>query len=114
MPDVSLDFLARQLDRIGAVEDQITVLTGIAIRLDGAVQGLAVEMRGLVSEHIAEMTLFRQALDFSPNPAASITRCVLFWKLASWPSTSKGAASAIAWRAASTHPPSDLAKSLST
>ena len=51
MPDVTLDFLARQLDRvldrIGAVEDQITVLTGIAIRLDGAVQGLAVEMRGL-------------------------------------------------------------------
>jgi hypothetical protein len=51
MPDVTLDFLTRQLDRvldrIGAVEDQITVLTGIAIRLDGAVQGLAVEMRGL-------------------------------------------------------------------
>jgi hypothetical protein len=51
MPDVTLDFLARQLDRvldrIGAVEDQITVLTGIAIRLDGAVQGLAVETRGL-------------------------------------------------------------------
>ena len=51
MPDVTLDFVTRQLDRvldrIGAVEDQITVLTGIAIRLDGAVQGLAVEMRGL-------------------------------------------------------------------
>ncbi len=51
MPDVTLDFLARQLDRVldrvGAVEDPITVLTGIAIRLDGAVQGLAVEMRGL-------------------------------------------------------------------
>jgi hypothetical protein len=51
MRDVTLDFLTRQLDRvldrIGAVEDQITVLTGIAIRLDGAVQGLAVEMRGL-------------------------------------------------------------------
>jgi hypothetical protein len=51
MPDVTLDFVTRQLDRvldrIGAVEDQITVLTGIAIRLDGAVQGLSVEMRGL-------------------------------------------------------------------
>jgi hypothetical protein len=51
MPDVSLDFVTRQLervlDRIGAVEDQITILTGIAIRLDGAVQGLAIEMRGL-------------------------------------------------------------------
>jgi hypothetical protein len=51
MPDVTLDFLTRKLDRvldrIGAVEDQIRVLTGIAIRLGGAVQGLAVEMRGL-------------------------------------------------------------------
>ena len=52
MPDVSLDFLASQLERVinrlGAVEDQITVLTGMAIRLDGAVNGLATEMRGLV------------------------------------------------------------------
>jgi hypothetical protein len=51
MSDVSLKFLTRQLDRVldgvGAVEDQIAVLTGIAIRFDGAVQGLAVEMRGL-------------------------------------------------------------------
>ena len=51
MPDVTLDFLARQLDRVldrvGAVEDQIAVLTGIAIRLGGAVQRLPVEMRGL-------------------------------------------------------------------
>ena len=52
MADVSLDFLASQLERVlnrlGAVEDQITVLTGMAIRLDGAVNGLATEMRGLV------------------------------------------------------------------
>jgi hypothetical protein len=49
--DVSLEFLARQLDRIltrlGAIEDQITVLTGLAIRHDGALTGLATEFRGL-------------------------------------------------------------------
>jgi hypothetical protein len=52
MADVSLDFLASQLERVlnrlGAVEDQITVLTGMTIRLDGAVNGLTTEMRGLV------------------------------------------------------------------
>jgi hypothetical protein len=52
MADVSPDFLASQLERVlnrlGAVEDQITVLTGMTIRLDGAVKGLATEMRGLV------------------------------------------------------------------
>jgi len=52
MADVSPDFLASQLERVlnrlGAVEDQITVLTGITVRLDGAVNGLATEMRGLV------------------------------------------------------------------
>jgi hypothetical protein len=52
MADVSLDFLASQLERVlnrlGAVEDQITVLTGMTIRLDGAVNRLATEMRGLV------------------------------------------------------------------
>jgi hypothetical protein len=50
MAHVSLDFLAGQLERVlnrlGAVEDQITVLTGMTIRLDGAVNGLATEMRG--------------------------------------------------------------------
>jgi len=52
MADVSLDFLASQLERVlnrlGAVEDQITVLTGMTIRLDGAVNGLSTEMRGPV------------------------------------------------------------------
>jgi hypothetical protein len=46
---VTLEFLARQmdrmLDRLGTMEDQITVLTGIAMRLDGAVEGLATEVR---------------------------------------------------------------------
>jgi len=48
----AVDFLASQLDRVlnrlGAVEDQITVLTGTTIRLDGAVNRLAAEMRGMV------------------------------------------------------------------
>jgi hypothetical protein len=52
MADVSLDFLASQLERVlnrlGAVEDQITVLTGMTIRLDGAVNGLPTGMRCLV------------------------------------------------------------------
>jgi hypothetical protein len=52
MTDVSLDFSAGQLERVlnrlGAVEDQITALTGMTIRLDGAITGLATEMRGLV------------------------------------------------------------------
>jgi hypothetical protein len=50
--DVSLEFLARQLERVlsrlGSIEDQITVLTGMAIRHDGALTGLATEFRGLV------------------------------------------------------------------
>jgi len=49
--DVSLEFLSRQLDRVltrlGAIEDQITVLTGMAIRHDGSLTGLATEFRGL-------------------------------------------------------------------
>ena len=48
---VSLEFLARQLERVltrlGTIEDQITVLTGMAIRHDGALTGLATEFRGL-------------------------------------------------------------------
>jgi hypothetical protein len=50
---VTLDFLAKQqkqiLDRLGNMEDQQTVLTGIAMRLDGSLQGFAVEMRGMYS-----------------------------------------------------------------
>jgi hypothetical protein len=43
-----IEFLARQseriLTRLGAIEAQITVLTGMAIRHDGALNGLAVEV----------------------------------------------------------------------
>jgi hypothetical protein len=48
---VTLDFLGRQMerlfDRLGAVEDQVGVLTGMVIRLDGSVHGLAVEVAAL-------------------------------------------------------------------
>ena len=49
--EVSIAFVSRQLDRVltrlGAIEDQITVPTGMAIRHDGALTGLATEFRGL-------------------------------------------------------------------
>ena len=49
--EVSLEFVSRQLDRVltrlGAIEDQLTVLSGMAIRHDGALTGLATEFRGL-------------------------------------------------------------------
>lgn len=52
MPEaITLEFVFRQLDRVldrlGTVEDQITVLTGIAMRLDGSMEGLIVETRGM-------------------------------------------------------------------
>ena len=51
MDEIDLAFLSRQLDRvldrIGGVEEQIVVLTGITRRLDGAVEGLTIEMRGM-------------------------------------------------------------------
>jgi hypothetical protein len=49
--DVSIEFVSRQLervlDRLGAIEDQITVLTGMAMRHDGSLAGLVIEVRGL-------------------------------------------------------------------
>lgn len=51
-PDnVDIRLVSRQLERVltrlGAIEDQITVLTGMAIRHDGSLNGLATEFRGL-------------------------------------------------------------------
>lgn len=52
MPEPTLEFLSRQLervlDRLSSIEDQITILTGMSIRHDGSLSGLAVEVRGLV------------------------------------------------------------------
>jgi polyhydroxyalkanoate synthesis regulator phasin len=51
---ITLEFLARQfdrvLDRLGTMEDQMTVLTGMVIQLDGRVDGLQAEVRGLSTE----------------------------------------------------------------
>jgi len=48
---VTNEFLRRQLDRVldrlGSMEDQITVLTGMSLRHEGALNGLVVEVRGL-------------------------------------------------------------------
>jgi hypothetical protein len=48
--EITLEFVARQLDRvldqIGTMRDEITVLTGITMRLDGAVEGLTRALRG--------------------------------------------------------------------
>jgi len=48
---VTLEFISRQLDRvtdrIGAVENKVTVLTGSALRVDGSIEGLATEVRGM-------------------------------------------------------------------
>jgi hypothetical protein len=54
MPDdIDLNFIGRQLQRVleeqGRVRDSITVLTGITIRLEGAVTGLTMEIAGLRS-----------------------------------------------------------------
>jgi hypothetical protein len=48
MTEITLEFLAEQqkkiLDRLGTIEDQQTVLTGIVMRLDG----FATELRGML------------------------------------------------------------------
>jgi predicted nuclease with TOPRIM domain len=54
MTEPDFNFLTRQNERIltelGSLRDDITVLTGIAIRLEGALDGLTVEVRGLRSK----------------------------------------------------------------
>lgn len=62
MNEVTLEFLAERfadlanaiaeqqkmiLDRLGTIEDQQTVLTGIVMRLDGSLGGLVTELRGM-------------------------------------------------------------------
>lgn len=61
MAEISLEFLGEQILRLheevrsvheemSSVRDDITVPTGILIRLEGAVQGLTVELRGMRSQ----------------------------------------------------------------
>ena len=48
--EVTLEFLAKQLDKVldrqGAMEDQITVLTGITMRLEGQMTGMSGQFAG--------------------------------------------------------------------
>lgn len=50
-PDLTLLMARSQetIERLGRLEDGQTVLTGIAIRLEGAIQGMTLELRGLRS-----------------------------------------------------------------
>jgi hypothetical protein len=54
MPDPGLSLILEQqkaiIDRLAALEEGQTVLTGIAIRLEGAAQGMTLELRGLHSQ----------------------------------------------------------------
>jgi hypothetical protein len=51
----TLEFLGRQqaklLDEVGEFRDQLTVLTAICIRVEGAVTALTVEVRAMHSRH---------------------------------------------------------------
>jgi hypothetical protein len=70
MTDVSLEFGSRQLDRVldrlGAIEDQITVLTGMAMRHDGSLAGLAVEIRGSM-QSVSRAELRLRKLEDEPS-----------------------------------------------
>lgn len=58
MAEIDLNFLAKQLDRVltdtRQLRDDMTVLTGIVIRLDGSMNGVIQEMRG-IRDQIAHM-----------------------------------------------------------
>ena len=49
MPDINLEFLARQMDRvlteIGSLRDDMPVLTALALRLDATMTGVQQELR---------------------------------------------------------------------
>jgi hypothetical protein len=60
---VTLEFISRQLariqDRLGTTEDQITVLTGIAMRIEGSMEGLATEVRGMSASELSRSLRYR-------------------------------------------------------
>jgi hypothetical protein len=49
MPDINLDFLARQMERvlteIGSLRDDMSVMTALALRLDATMTGVQQELR---------------------------------------------------------------------
>ena len=65
--NVTLAFLGRQMERVieeqGRVRDSIDVLTGITIRLEGAVNGLTLEiagLRGMVLRHDRDIRTLKE------------------------------------------------------
>jgi hypothetical protein len=64
MAEVTLEFLGtkieQMLDRMGQLEDQFTVQTGILMRLEGRIDGLAAEVRGLAVETAGLRRLFER------------------------------------------------------
>jgi hypothetical protein len=75
-PNVELGLITRQLstlmDRVATVQDSITVLTGMTQRLDGTVEGLATEFRGMYSilnrMNDRVRTLEGEPTSFTPRP----------------------------------------------
>ena len=59
---VTLEFISRQLDRvtdrIGAVENKVTVLTGSALRVDGSIEGLAYMRASRVKKFFRDQHFF--------------------------------------------------------
>ena len=75
--DSALDirFTGRQLklinDRLGALEDNMTVLTAMVIRMDGTVSGLTNELRAIHSQHSRmqnRVRVLEKAQDGSAEP----------------------------------------------
>lgn len=54
-PAIDLRFIGRQLksinDRLGSLEDNMTVLTAMVIRMDSTMGGLTNELRAIHSQH---------------------------------------------------------------
>jgi peptidoglycan hydrolase CwlO-like protein len=54
MPDINLEFLARQMERIltevGSLRDDMSVLTALALRLDATMTGVQQELRATHSQ----------------------------------------------------------------
>lgn len=54
MPEINLEFLARQMDRVitevGSLRDDMSVLTALALRLDATMIGVQQELRATHSQ----------------------------------------------------------------
>ncbi|MBX3571460.1 MAG: hypothetical protein KF694_03815 [Mesorhizobium sp.] len=54
MPEINLEFLARQMERVlvevGSLRDDMSVLTALALRLDATMSGVQQELRATHSQ----------------------------------------------------------------